>query len=58
MLSQQKALCAVIFHSATGAACALAFHALQGLLEARLKHDRFQYSLGSMITQCLPSQQA
>ena len=34
MLQQQKALHAVIFRSATEAAYALAFHALQGLLEA------------------------
>lgn len=58
MLQQQKALHAVIFRSATETAYALAFHALQGLLEARQKQDRFQYSLGNMITQCSPSQQA
>lgn len=34
MLSQQKALCAVTFCSTTETAYALAFHALQGLLEA------------------------
>ena len=58
MQLQQSALHAVVFRSTTGAAYTLAFHALQGLLEARLKHDRVQYSLGNMITQCSPSQQA
>ena len=58
MQLQQSALHAVVFRSATEAGYALAFHPLQGLFEARLKHDRCQYSLGNMITQCSPSQQA
>lgn len=58
MQLQQSALHAVVFRSATGAAYAPALHALQGLFDARLKHDLFQYSLGNMITQCSPSQQA
>ena len=58
MLQHQKALHAVFFLSATETAYVLAFYALQGSLEARLEPDLFQYSLGNMITQCSPSQQA
>jgi len=44
MLQQQKALHAVIFCSATETAYALAFHALQGLLEVMQKPIHSQHT--------------